>query len=72
LRWKISIVAGSDCGIANVNWNSGAEIGGAFGAKRKPEAAASQDQMLENLYAKANQYINFGESFLGTGIRFDV
>ncbi|MEI9945184.1 MAG: aldehyde dehydrogenase family protein [Chitinophagaceae bacterium] len=32
--------AGSDCGIANVNiGTSGAEIGGAFGAKKKPAAA---------------------------------
>ncbi len=33
--------AGSDCGIANVNMGpSGAEIGGAFGARKKTAAAA--------------------------------
>lgn len=33
---------GSDCGIANVNIGpSGAEIGGAFGARRKPVADAN-------------------------------
>ncbi len=35
--------AGSDCGIANVNaGTSGAEIGGAFGGRRRPAAAASR------------------------------
>jgi aldehyde dehydrogenase (NAD+) len=40
-------VVGSDCGIANVNiGTSGAEIGGAFGEKKKQVADVSQDLML--------------------------
>ena len=36
---------GSDCGIANVNiGTSGAEIGGAFGARKPPEAGARRGQ----------------------------
>ena len=36
---------GSDCGIANVNIGpSGAEIGGAFGARRRPAGGASPAQ----------------------------
>jgi len=38
--------AGSDCGIANVNMGtSGAEIGGAFVVKKKPEAVANPVRM---------------------------
>lgn len=37
---------GSDCGIANVNiGTSGAEIGGAFGERRRPEVVESPDRM---------------------------
>jgi aldehyde dehydrogenase (NAD+) len=39
-------VAGSDCGIANVNiGTSGAEIGGAFGGEKKQVVDVSQVQM---------------------------
>jgi acyl-CoA reductase-like NAD-dependent aldehyde dehydrogenase len=39
-------VAGSDCGIANVNiGTSGAEIGGAFGGEKKQVVGVSQVQM---------------------------
>jgi acyl-CoA reductase-like NAD-dependent aldehyde dehydrogenase len=39
-------VAGSDCGIANVNiGTSGAEIGGAFGGEKKLVVDVSQVQM---------------------------
>jgi acyl-CoA reductase-like NAD-dependent aldehyde dehydrogenase len=39
-------VAGSDCGIANVNiGTSGAEIGGAFGGEKKRVVDVSQVQM---------------------------
>ena len=50
--------SGSDCGIANVNiGTSGAEIGGAFGGKKKLAVVVKADQMLGKLYAPPNQYL---------------
>ena len=50
--------SGSDCGIANVNVGpSGAEIGGAFGARRRPEGSRSGIVgRLEGLHAARDQY----------------
>jgi hypothetical protein len=55
-------VAGSDCGIANVNiGTSGAEIGGALEEKRKQVVGVSQVQMHGKCICvvKYNQLRNF-------------
>jgi aldehyde dehydrogenase (NAD+) len=66
-------VAGSDCGIANVNiGTSGAEIGGAFVVKKKLVVDVSQVQMHEYMRRQTNT-INYGTSLpLAQGIKFDL
>ena len=51
-------VAGSDCGIANVNiGTSGAEIGGAFGGEKETGGGReSWLRCLESLYEKTNKH----------------
>jgi aldehyde dehydrogenase (NAD+) len=50
-------VAGSDCGIANVNiGTSGAEIGGAFGGEKKTGGGRESGSDAWKVYASSNQY----------------
>jgi len=50
-------VAGSDCGIANVNiGTSGAEIGGAFGGEKETGGGREWFRCLEILHEEANLY----------------
>ena len=68
-------VAGSDCGIANVNIGpSGAEIGGAFGGEK--ETGGGRDSGSDSWRAymrRQTNTINFGSDLpLAQGIRFDV
>jgi acyl-CoA reductase-like NAD-dependent aldehyde dehydrogenase len=61
-------VAGSDCGIANVNiGTSGAEIGGAFGGEKKQVVGVSQVQMHGKCICKpSNQYNQLWNFAFGT------
>ena len=65
---------GSDCGIANVNiGTSGAEIGGAFGGRRKPAAAAKPAATPGRPTAPSDQHHQLVHELpLAQGIRFEV
>ena len=68
-------VAGSDCGIANVNiGTSGAEIGGAFGGEKETGGGRESGiGRLESLHAPATNAMNYGRSLpLAQGVKFDV
>lgn len=68
-------VAGSDCGIANVNiGTSGAEIGGAFGGEKDTGGGReSGSDAWKNYMRRATNTINYGDSIpLAQGIRFDL
>jgi len=68
-------VAGSDCGIANVNIGpSGAEIGGAFGGEKDTGGGREAGSDAWKSYMRrATNTINYGASLpLAQGIRFDV
>jgi aldehyde dehydrogenase (NAD+) len=68
-------VAGSDCGIANVNiGTSGAEIGGAFGGEKETGGGreSGSDAWKQYMRRQTNT-INYGDSLpLAQGIRFDI
>src|SRR5215207_3424528 len=68
-------VAGSDCGIANVNIGpSGAEIGGAFGGEKETGGGreAGSDSWRAYMRRQTNT-VNYGTDLpLAQGIRFDV
>jgi aldehyde dehydrogenase (NAD+) len=65
-------VAGSDCGIANVNIGTCAEIGGAFGGEKKL-VDVSQVQMHGKYMRRQTNTINYGTSLpLAQGIKFDL
>ena len=68
-------VAGSDCGIANVNiGTSGAEIGGAFGGEKETGGGRESGSDAWKVYMRRQtNTINYGSSLpLAQGIRFDV
>jgi aldehyde dehydrogenase (NAD+) len=68
-------VAGSDCGIANVNiGTSGAEIGGAFGGEKETGGGRESGSDAWKAYMRRQtNTINYGSSLpLAQGIKFDV
>ena len=67
-------VAGSDCGIANVNiGTSGAEIGGAFGGEKESGGGRESGSDAWKFYMRRQtNTINFGNKLpLAQGIKFD-
>jgi aldehyde dehydrogenase (NAD+) len=68
-------VAGSDCGIANVNLGtSGAEIGGAFGGEKETGGGRESGSDAWRAYMRrATNTINYSKELpLAQGVRFDV
>jgi len=68
-------VAGSDCGIANVNiGTSGAEIGGAFGGEKETGGGRESGSDAWKVYMRRQtNTINYSTSLpLAQGIKFDV
>lgn len=68
-------VAGSDCGIANVNiGTSGAEIGGAFGGEKETGGGReSGSDAWKNYMRRQTNTINFSNNLpLAQGIKFDL
>ena len=68
-------VAGSDCGIANVNiGTSGAEIGGAFGGEKETGGGRESGSDAWKVYMRRQTYtINYtAELPLAQGIIFDL
>jgi len=68
-------VAGSDCGIANVNiGTSGAEIGGAFGGEKETGGGRESGSDAWKAYMRRQtNTINYGSELpLAQGIRFDL
>jgi aldehyde dehydrogenase (NAD+) len=68
-------VAGSDCGIANVNiGTSGAEIGGAFGGEKETGGGReSGSDAWKNYMRRQTNTINYSTQLpLAQGIKFDI
>ena len=68
-------VAGSDCGIANVNiGTSGAEIGGAFGGEKETGGGRESGSDAWKAYMRRQtNTINYGtQTSLAQGIKFDL
>lgn len=68
-------VAGSDCGIANVNiGTSGAEIGGAFGGEKETGGGReSGSDAWRNYMRRQTNTINYSNSLpLAQGIKFEL
>ncbi|SOE19675.1 aldehyde dehydrogenase (NAD+) [Spirosomataceae bacterium TFI 002] len=68
-------VAGSDCGIANVNiGTSGAEIGGAFGGEKETGGGRESGSDAWKVYMRRQTCtINYGKDLpLAQGIKFDL
>jgi aldehyde dehydrogenase (NAD+) len=68
-------VAGSDCGIANVNiGTSGAEIGGAFGGEKETGGGReSGSDAWKQYMRRATNTINYGTALpLAQGVSFDI
>ena len=68
-------VAGSDCGIANVNIGpSGAEIGGAFGGEKETGGGREAGSDAWKAYMRrATNTINYGKTLpLAQGVSFDI
>ncbi|CAN1570576.1 PutA NAD-dependent aldehyde dehydrogenases [Rhabdaerophilaceae bacterium] len=68
-------VAGSDCGIANVNIGpSGAEIGGAFGGEKETGGGREAGSDSWKAYMRrATNTINYGNALpLAQGVSFDI
>jgi aldehyde dehydrogenase (NAD+) len=68
-------VAGSDCGIANVNMGpSGAEIGGAFGGEKETGGGRESGSDAWRAYMRRQtNAINYGRTLpLAQGVKFDV
>ncbi|HEX2725267.1 MAG TPA: aldehyde dehydrogenase family protein [Beijerinckiaceae bacterium] len=68
-------VAGSDCGIANVNIGpSGAEIGGAFGGEKETGGGREAGSDAWKAYMRrATNTINYGTALpLARGVTFDI
>ena len=72
---KFLSVAGSDCGIANVNiGTSGAEIGGAFGGEKETGGGRESGSDAWKIYMRRQtNTINYtSELPLAQGIKFDL
>jgi aldehyde dehydrogenase (NAD+) len=72
---KFLSVAGSDCGIANVNiGTSGAEIGGAFGGEKETGGGRESGSDAWRIYMRRQtNTINYSTSLpLAQGIKFDL
>jgi len=72
---KFLSVAGSDCGIANVNiGTSGAEIGGAFGGEKETGGGReSGSDAWKNYMRRQTNTINYSSTLpLAQGIKFDI
>ncbi len=68
-------VAGSDCGLANVNiGTSGAEIGGAFGGEKETGGGRESGSDAWKAYMRRQtNTINYGKTLpLAQGIKFDI
>ena len=68
-------VAGSDCGIANVNiGTSGAEIGGAFGGEKETGGGREAGSDSWKAYMRRQPCtVNYGTELpLAQGVRFDL
>jgi aldehyde dehydrogenase (NAD+) len=68
-------VAGSDCGIANVNIGpSGAEIGGAFGGEKETGGGREAGSDAWKAYMRrATNTLNYGNALpLAQGVKFDI
>lgn len=68
-------VAGSDCGIANVNiGTSGAEVGGAFGGEKDTGGGReSGSDAWRNYMRRATNTVNYSKELpLAQGVRFEV
>ena len=68
-------VAGSDCGIANVNiGTSGAEIGGAFGGEKETGGGReSGSDAWKQYMRRTTNTINYGTDLpLAQGVSFDI
>jgi len=68
-------VAGSDCGIANVNIGpSGAEIGGAFGGEKETGGGRESGSDAWKAYMRrATNTVNYSGALpLAQGVRFDM
>jgi len=75
MREAERFIAGSDCGIANVNIGpSGAEIGGAFGGEKETGGGREAGSDAWKAYMRrATNTINFGTQLpLAQGVKFDV
>lgn len=75
LREAEAFLAGSDCGIANVNiGTSGAEIGGAFGGEKETGGGReSGSDAWKNYMRRATNTINYSSELpLAQGIRFEL
>jgi aldehyde dehydrogenase (NAD+) len=72
---KFTSVAGSDCGIANVNIGpSGAEIGGAFGGEKETGGGREAGSDSWKAYMRRlTSTINYGRDLpLAQGVKFDI
>lgn len=72
---KFLSVAGSDCGIANVNiGTSGAEIGGAFGGEKETGGGRESGSDSWKVYMRRQTCtVNYGTTLpLAQGIKFDL
>lgn len=68
-------IAGSDCGIVNVNIGpSGAEIGGAFGGEKETGGGREAgSDAWKNYMRRVTSTVNFGRELpLAQGVRFDI
>jgi aldehyde dehydrogenase (NAD+) len=75
LREAEAFLAGSDCGIANVNIGpSGAEIGGAFGGEKETGGGReSGSDAWRGYMRRATNTVNYSDALpLAQGVRFDV
>ncbi len=72
---KFTSVAGSDCGIANVNIGpSGAEIGGAFGGEKETGGGREAGSDCWKAYMRRlTSTVNYGRDLpLAQGVKFDI
>jgi len=72
---RFTSVAGSDCGIANVNIGpSGAEIGGAFGGEKETGGGREAGSDAWKMYMRrATNTVNYSSALpLAQGVTFDV
>ncbi len=75
MREAERFLAGSDCGIANVNIGpSGAEIGGAFGGEKETGGGREAGSDSWKAYMRrATNTVNYGETLpLAQGVKFEI